>query len=398
MLVNEIKWLKNSDVNDSVNGSDLSECENIEDFHRSFPQYTVTPLTELGGLALELGVKGIYVKDESYRFKLNSFKALGCSYAVASYIARRLNIDKSSINYELFTSDYIKNCLGSLTFYAATDGNHGRAVAWTAKRIGQKSVILVPNDFTQAKMNELKKEGADIRVTPLNYSDMVKTAGDMARQDPNGVGIQDTSWEGYTDIPKWIMQGYYTMIMEAGFQLRAVGVKKPTHIFIQTGTGTLAAAVISYFSNLYSGSGAKRAKPVFVIVESSAADCLYRSANENRMVSVKGETLMSDLSMGEVNPIAWDIIKSSADFFISVPDYVGIKGMRILAAPVKSDKQISSGMSGAVTAGLTAEIMTNSKYKALKDDLNLNRNSEILLFNTEGNSANYRKIVWSGAL
>ena len=182
-------------------------------FHSSFPQYRPTPLRRLQALAGQMGVGEIFVKDESYRFGLNAFKVLGGSFAIGQYIAQRLGRDLSELPYSVMTSPEVKRELGELTFVTATDGNHGRGVAWTANQLGQKSVVYMPKGSAPERLENIRKENSDASITDLRYDDTVRLAKQRAEQ-PNCVLVQDTSWDGYTEVPSWILQGYTTMANE----------------------------------------------------------------------------------------------------------------------------------------------------------------------------------------
>ena len=372
-----------------------NEMETACRFHRSFPQYGETPLVDLSCLAAYFGVKGIYIKDESFRFELNAFKVLGGSYAIAKYIAKQLGRDIAEIDYATLVSDETKQKLGDITFYTATDGNHGRGVAWAANKLRQKSVVLMPKGSSHTRLQNILNEGADASITDLNYDDAVRLANKKALQDPHGVMVQDTAWEGYEEIPGWIMQGYGSMSYEAFAQLKAAGVERPTHIFVQAGVGSLAGSVIGYFANLFPDN-----PPVMSVVEASAADCLYISNLAGKLVGVKGNlnTIMAGLACGEGNTISWEILKNYAQFFVSAPDWVASRGMRVLAVPLKGDNKVISGESGAVTAGLLFTLLRDEEYRDFREALGINAESVVLLFSTEGNTdpEKFRDVVWDG--
>lgn len=368
-------------------------AEKVLNFHKSFPMYEKTPLRELKNLASHLGVKNFFVKDESYRFALNAFKVLGGSFAIGSYIAKKLNMDISELPFEKMVSDEIKEKLGNITFVTATDGNHGRGVAWTAKQLGQKAIVYMPKGSSLERFNNIKAEGAEVTITDLNYDDAVRMASENAEKY-GWVMVQDTSWEGYQDIPRWIIQGYGTMALEAYLQLP----EQPTHIFIQAGVGALAGAVTGFFANAYKGEE----KPKITIVEPNAADCIFRTAKaaDGRLHFVGGEmnTMMAGLACGEPCDIGWRVLESYADYAISCDDNISAKGMRVLGAPIDSDERIISGESGAAPVGAAIEILANNKYKELRAKLGLDENSVVLCFSTEGATdiENYRAITWDG--
>jgi diaminopropionate ammonia-lyase len=399
MLKEQIKWTRNEMPNTGCSRilslMSPAEMEKARRFHGSFPQYTETPLVNLSRLAAYLGIKGIFIKDESFRFGLNAFKVLGGSYAIARYIARELGKDIADIDYHALVSDATKQKLGDITFYTATDGNHGRGVAWAANKLRQKSVVLMPKGSSQTRLRNILNEGADARITDLNYDDAVRLANQMASQDPRGVMVQDTAWDGYEDIPAWIMQGYGSMSFEAMRQLKAAGVERPTHIFVQAGVGSLAGSVVGYFASLFPDN-----PPVMTVVEASAADCLYISSLAGKLIGVKGNlaTIMAGLACGEGNTISWEILKNHSRFFVSAPDWTAARGMRVLGAPLKDDMRVISGESGAVTAGLLFSVLRNEEYRNFREALGLNADSVVLLFSTEGDTdpEKFQDIVWDG--
>ena len=395
-----IRWAvnhmpKTDDRNLPVMG--LSEVRKARAFHESFPQYTTTPLTRLDRMAAYLGLKEVYVKDESYRFGLNAFKVLGGSFAMARYIAVETGRDVSELPYSVLTSDKLREEFGQATFFTATDGNHGRGVAWAAGRLGQKAVIHMPKGSTQTRLENIAKEGAQVDIQEMNYDDCVRLAAKEADETERGVIVQDTAWDGYEEIPSWIMQGYGTMAMEAGEQLKDYGCDRPTHVFVQAGVGSLAGAVVGYFTNLYPDN-----PPTFVVVEADAAACLYKGAaagdGDPRIVDGDMQTIMAGLACGEPNTISWDILKNHVKVFIAAPDWVAASGMRMLAAPIKGDAPVTSGESGAAPFGALAAIMTMEEYRDLKLEIGLDENSSVLLFSTEGDTdpERYKNIVWKG--
>ncbi len=371
----------------------LENAKKVQRFHASFPMYRETPLTELRETAEELGLGTIYIKDESYRFGLNAFKVLGGSYAIGSYLAGRLGKTIEELSYEELISEQTKKALGEITFVTATDGNHGRGVAWTANKLWQKAVVYMPKGSARERLANILAEGADAAITDLNYDEAVRLANRQA-EEKGWVMVQDTAWEGYEDIPEWIMQGYGTMGYEAYTQLP----EKPTHIFLQAGVGSMAGAVAGFFASVY---GEER--PLITIVEPSQADCLFRTAEaaDGKLHFVTGQmcTIMAGLACGEPCSIGWNVLKDYADYFISCPDYMAAQGMRILAGPAKGDPRIISGESGAAAFGCVTEIMRDSNYEDIREKLKLNEDSRVLFFSTEGDTdkENYRSIVWDGA-
>ena len=399
-MTDGLKWTVNHVPGSDDKFLDLMSEENVtkaNEFHKSFPQYSVTPLQKLSALASYLGVKGIYCKDESYRFGLNAFKVLGGSYAMGRYIAKELGRDISQLPYNVLSSDKLREEFGQATFFTATDGNHGRGVAWAANRLGQKAVVRMPKGTTKTRFDNIAKEGAVVTIEEVNYDDCVRMAAAEAAKTEHGIIVQDTASEGYEEIPSWIMQGYGTMAMEAYYQLQDYGCERPTHVFIQAGVGSLAGAVQGYFANRYPEN-----PPKVVVVEAAPAACLYKGAcaKDGAIRIVDGDmvTIMAGLACGEPNTISWDILKNHVDTFIATPDWVAAKGMRMLAAPFKGDQPVTSGESGAAPFGTLACIMTMDEYKPLREHLGLDENSKVLLFSTEGDTDpdRYKSIVWDG--
>ena len=399
-MTDGLKWTVNHVPGSDDKFLDLMSEENVtkaNEFHKSFPQYSVTPLQKLSALASYLGVKGIYCKDESYRFGLNAFKVLGGSYAMGRYIAKELGRDISQLPYNVLSSDKLREEFGQATFFTATDGNHGRGVAWAAKRLGQKAVVRMPKGTTKTRFDNIAKEGAEVTIEEVNYDDCVRMAAAEAAKTEHGIIVQDTAWAGYEEIPSWIMQGYGTLVLEADKQLKENGIDRPTHVFVQAGVGSLAGAVVGYFAHKY-----KENPPVMVVCEASAADCLYRSAvqADGNLVNVTGDlqTIMAGLACGEGNTIGWDILKNHVTVFASCPDWMSAKATRIYANPLENDPHIISGESGSVPLGLAYTALHDEDAKDLKEALNLDENSNILVISTEGDTdpVRYREIVWDG--
>ena len=399
-MTDGLKWTVNHVPGSDDKFLDLMSEENVtkaNEFHKSFPQYSVTPLQKLSALASYLGVKGIYCKDESYRFGLNAFKVLGGSYAMGCYIAKELGRDISQLPYNVLSSDKLREEFGQATFFTATDGNHGRGVAWAAKRLGQKAVVRMPKGTTKTRFDNIAKEGAEVTIEEVNYDDCVRMAAAEAAKTEHGIIVQDTAWAGYEEIPSWIMQGYGTLVLEADKQLKENGIDRPTHVFVQAGVGSLAGAVVGYFAHKY-----KENPPVMVVCEASAADCLYRSAvqADGNLVNVTGDlqTIMAGLACGEGNTIGWDILKNHVTVFASCPDWMSAKATRIYANPLENDPHIISGESGSVPLGLAYTALHDEDAKDLKEALKLDENSNILVISTEGDTdpVRYREIVWDG--
>jgi len=397
-MLQEIKIIPNECPKSDCSGPaclmQAPEMEKTLAFHKSFPQYAETPLVKLDSLASRLGVKGVYIKDESYRFGLNAFKVLGGSYAMARYIAGLVGCDVSEMDYNRLTSEALRKQIGQITFFTATDGNHGRGVAWAANKLGQKAVVYMPAGSSQKRLEDIRAEGAEASIIDGNYDDAVRLAAAESAKVSGSVVVQDTAWEGYEEIPGWIMQGYGTLASEADRQLKGYGAAA-THIFVQAGVGSLAGAVQGYFTAAY-GAGC----PTVTVVEAEAADCLYKSAEAKAYKTVGGEmrTIMAGLACGEPNTISWELLKNHTDFFASCPDWVAAKGMRVLSSPLRGDMRVISGESGAVGTGLLTVLMTDENLGELRGRMKLDENSVVLLFSTEGDTdpQKYQDIVWDG--
>ena len=386
-----------TDCRESLALMTREKIEKVRAFHRSFPQYSETPLVALADLAKENGLGGIYIKDESYRFGLNAFKVLGGSYAMASFIGKTTGKDVSELGYDRLISPETRKELGEYTFFTATDGNHGRGVAWAANQMGQRSVVYMPKGSSEMRLKNIQKEGATASIEDMNYDDAVRKAAAQSAVTPRSVVIQDTAWPGYEEIPGWVMQGYGTMALEALEQLNARGIDRPSHVIVQAGVGSLAGAVQGFFANAFPDNC-----PTTVIVEASAADCLYNSAKkgDGSTVAVTGDlnTIMAGLACGEANIISWRILENKSAYFVSLPDWAAADGMRLLGAPVGADPRVISGESGAAGMGFLEALLMNPAYAPWRKEIGLDETSQVLLFSTEGDTDpdSYRDIVWHG--
>ena len=411
----------NASTADVADVADFSPAvaQRVRAFHASFSQYCPTPLVALPGLAGELGLKNVCVKDESQRFGLNAFKVLGGSYAVARCLAERLHLPehgltKSQLSGSASSSaqssaNPVANTSGStpasssasgaadkITFISTTDGNHGRGLAWTARELGYPCIIYMPKGSEPTRRNNILALGAQCSITDLNYDDTVRMSWNLA-QEKGYVMVQDTAWDGYEQIPAWIMQGYLTLAAEILEQIQAASIR-PTHCFLQAGVGSFAAAVAGFLMAAM-GSDAPR----IIIVEPHAADCFYQSAlaGDGKAHAVGGSlrTLMAGLACGEPSTLAWSILKDYTTAFMSCPDYMAANGMRMLAAPVRGDQPIVSGESGAAGAGALHWLMSSPSAADQREALGLNADASVLLISTEGDTVPhiYRSIVWQGA-
>ncbi|MFU0964482.1 diaminopropionate ammonia-lyase [Kluyvera ascorbata] len=366
------------------------QAQQARNFHQKIGGYQPTPLYALDELAALFGVDKILVKDESQRFGLNAFKMLGGSYAIA-----RLLCEKYGLAIEELSLNDLKTCITEkMTFATTTDGNHGRGVAWAAKQLGQNAVVYMPKGSAQERVDAILRLGAECIVTDMNYDDTVRFTMQTAQKNGWEV-VQDTAWDGYTKIPTWIMQGYATLADEAVEQMSAMGVTRPTHVFLQGGVGALAGGVLGYLVDVY---GARNLHSV--IVEPELADCLYRSGVKGQIVNVGGEmaTIMAGLACGEPNPLGWEVLRNCATQFISCQDAVAALGMRVLGNPLGNDPRVISGESGAVGLGILAAVHHHPQRDALMNKLQLDSHSVVLVISTEGDTdvKHYREVVWEG--
>lgn len=356
-------------------------------FHKQFREYKSTPLIQLNSLSQKIGVKKIWCKDESRRFGLKAYKVLGGFYAIACVLQERYELD--SLNFkEMHASNFLDS--DGLTFATMTDGNHGLGVAYVASKLGYRSEIYVPRQMVPARIEAIKAAAGTVTIFEGGYDDAARQIAKDAKKYGWQV-ISDTAWEGYTQIPKWIIEGYSTMFEEVRNQLAD---KAPTHIFIQAGVGSLASSLIKYFRTFYGNEEIK-----VVITEPNRANCFYRSAkiNDGRAHHYPGEvdTMMAGLACAEPNPVAWPVIRDGADFMLSCSDEIAFLGMRKYYYPEGEDAQVISGESGAVTLGALYKIMCDEEYASTKSALGLNENSKILLINTEGDTdpVNFQKVI-----
>lgn len=364
------------------------------EFHRGLTGYKPTTLHDVVGLAALAGVKHVLLKDEAERFGLNAFKVLGASFATAKLLAERLALPSDKLNLATLAAK-ARATKEQLTFVTATDGNHGRAVAWAAQQLGQSAVVYMPQGTAQSRVDAIAGHGAEVIVIDGNYDIAVQFAAEQAEN--NGwLLVQDTAWDSYQQIPAWIMQGYTTLAAEAWEQMQTLDVQ-PTHVFLQAGVGSFAAAQLAYWQSLTD----LREPPQFIVMEPDNAACFYRSVEQGggQSVTVGGDlqTIMAGLSCGTPSQLAWPLLRDYAAAFVSCPDYVAAYGMRILGNPWQGGQHITAGESGAVGAGLIA-LLAEPAYAAWRQRLALDENSVVLLINTEGatDPINYQDIVWGG--
>ena len=366
-------------------------------FHQQIPRFRPSPLKRLGSLARMLGLGGIWVKDEAVRLDLGSFKVLGGSFAIYRHLRQRLGAEDRELSFAELTSAATRDRLGEITFATATDGNHGRGVAWAANALSQRAVIYVHAKTSPARIRAIAAQGAEVVVVDGTYDDAVRQISVDAEKNGWQV-ISDTSWEGYEEIPTWIMQGYATLFSEAQEQIAAQGLSQPTHLLIQAGVGALAASGIGFYHRLLGDRA-----PVCVVVEPSQAACLLTSARagDGRPHSFPGQldTIMAGLACGDPSPLAWQLLWDCADAFVASPDYVAAKGMRVYGVPLDGDPPVISGESGAVTLGALMFMMEHAEGAPLRQALSLGAESQVLLINSEINTdpEYFRRVAWEGA-
>jgi diaminopropionate ammonia-lyase len=343
----------------------------------SWPGYRPTPLRPLHGLAGRAGLGAIYYKDESGRFGLKSFKALGGAYGVQSVLAREVSrrTGGDEVSGRDFISSHYTDVVSILVVTCATAGNHGRSVAWGAEMFGCRCAIYVPAVTVEARVAAIAEHGAVVVRTSGNYDEAVRRCDDDARRQGRFV-VSDTSYPGYTEVPRDVMQGYSVMVAEIMEQLPEA--EQPTHVFVQGGVGGLAATVCAH---LWEAWGEER--PILSVVEPDSANCLFRSAEAGRPTPVPSDyhTIMAGLAAGEVSPVAWKILKHGADYFMTIPDAAAEAAMRLLADGIAGDPRIVAGESGA--AGLAGALAAVNTGRA-RDELSLRSDSRVLVIGTEG--------------
>jgi len=373
-------------------------AKSVRHFHRTLPGYAPTPLVALNDLAAELGVARVWVKDESQRLGLNAFKVLGASYALACELVDRLGLDRELFHEEgfaLLARPDVRERIEDegITVVTATDGNHGRGVAWAAREFGCDAVVYMPEGTVPARFQAIEELGADVSIIEGGYDDAVALAARDAGAHRRLL-VQDTAWDGYEDIPRRIMQGYLTILDEALEQLHG---DIPTHLFVQCGVGSLAAAMTAQLVNLLGD-----ARPVVAVVEPLEAACCYQTlaAHSDTPLRLDGplSTIMAGLACGTPSTLAWRLLHSHADLFIACEDDVTRRGMHLLATPHGSDPAIVSGESGAVTTGLLACLLgecERTEHFDVVAALGLDSHSRVLLISTEGDTdpEGYREIV-----
>jgi len=366
---------------------DKESCDNAYRTISDWDGYAPSPLVALSGLAKKIGIADILYKHEGGRFGLGSFKALGGAYSVLQLLIQEVSKATSmQISADDIISGEYATIIRDITVITATDGNHGRSVAWGAEKFGCNCFIYMHAGVSSGRAKAVEAFGATVIWVDGNYDQSVHEAAEAAAKNDWFV-VSDTSYEGYTELPKNVMAGYTVMTTEIIQQLPKD--KLPTHVFVQGGVGGLAGAVCAH---LWQSLGAER--PRFVIVEPDRADCLFQSGLRGEItdVSIEEETIMAGLSCGEVSSLAWEILLGGTNDFVTIEDELIAPTMKLLAKGVGEDQPLVAGESAvAGLAGAIAARMNNE----LTAKLGLDASSRILIFGTEGatDPAIYEKIV-----
>ncbi len=328
--------------------------KDVFEFHKSLPAYSPTPLFNLK-LNFQLRTKPVIcLKDESQRFSVGAFKSLGASWAIGNFL---------------------KKNKGQFTFCTATDGNHGRAVAWSARIFGHKARVYMPDSTVDSRVKFIEEEGAEVIIVNGDYDDAVEQAK-KAGNRKNHVLIQDTSWPGYEHFPNLICAGYTTIIKEIEDQLKNGSCTPPEVIILQSGVGSWAASTMLYLSR---SPGLKKTK--YIILEPLESDCLLESAKNGKLstTSKSQNTIMAGLNCGTPSLMAWEIISDMADAFISIDDgYSEIAVKELYSSGIRTCESGASGLGGLIA------LYENDKLKPVRESLQLNENTSFLLINTEG--------------
>ena len=347
-----------------------------------FEGYRPTPLHRLEGLAGSLGIETLWLKDESGRFGLGSFKALGGAYAVVHLLREQLGDDVSIAEV---AAGQAATRAGDVTVCCATDGNHGLAVAWGARRAGARCTVFLPGPVSQGRERTIAGQGADIVRIAGSYDEAVEACADEARAK-GWLLVSDTSHAGGDEAPSRVMHGYAMLVDEIR---DAIGGAVPTHLFVQAGVGGLAAAVIGTFHQDF-GTDSPRG----VVVEPTTADCLYQSAVNGKPSPASGDldTVMACLAAAEVSPLAWEVLARDAFAFMALEDDGATDAMRFAASPIGGDPPLVLGESGAASLG---GLIAAAGDAEAREALGLSKVSRVLVIGSEGATDPdiYRRIV-----
>lgn len=350
-------------------------------FHRRLPGYEETPLVDAPRLADVLGVSKVWVKDESARLGLPAFKVLGASWAVYKALEERLPEGESFGDWGAIgeLEERIEP-LRPLSLVAATDGNHGHALARVAKLLGLGARIFVPEDMVAARREAIAQEGAEVVVVQGTYDDAVERSAEEAGE--HALLVSDMSWPGYERIPAWVIEGYSTMLWEIDDELERTGEAGPDLVVVQVGVGAFAAAVTRHFRGA-GVSPSTATRPKLLGVEPADADCLLESVAAGRIVSVPGphDSIMAGLNCGQPSLSAWPTVSRGIDVLVAVDDGPTREAMRLMAG-----SGIVSGETGAAGMGGLLELMRcgGSPGEQARRSLGVGEQSRVLLFNCEG--------------
>ena len=361
---------------------------------RQWPGYAPTPLRRLDRLAGALGLEAVLYKDESGRFGLGSFKALGGSYAVLRLLSDKLGLSMADIR-----AGHGREPAGAITVTTATDGNHGRAIAWGARQAGCRCRVYIHAKVSDPRARAIEDLGAEVVRTGGDYDDSVRTCAREAAENGWFV-VSDTSYDGYLDIPRQVMAGYATMADEVLEQNASQGGGPISHVFVQAGVGGLAAALAARMW-MAADPGTEFARepghPRFVIIESEYAACLMKSARQGHpaVVKVRRETVMAGMSCGEVSLIAWEILRRAASDFVTIADNAVAPAMRMLASGAAGGGEIEAGECSA--PGPVA-LIGAACDQGLRREMRLDAASRVLVIGSEGatDPAIYAEILRGG--
>ncbi len=344
------------------------------ELHRLLPAYAPTPLRDAPLTAKRLGVGRVSVKDESSRFGMPAFKILGASYAVYRALNRYLGREENRVWESLAAWRTALSPFRPLRLATATDGNHGRAVARMARLLGLEARIFVPTGAAPTRLEAIAGEGAEVVMVDGSYDEAVGLAAEEANE--RCLVISDTAWEGYTDVPQWVIDGYSTMFNEIDFAITEQGLPSPNVMAVQIGVGALAAAMVRHYRQRGQTSA-----PVIVGVEPTDAACVLESVEAGQILSLEGaqHSIMAGLNCGTPSPIAWGPMVTGIDAYVAVDDEWAMEAMRTLA-----EDGIVSGESGAAAlAGLLA-IREDAMFEAVRETIPFHPKSHLLVISTEG--------------
>ncbi|GAA3994621.1 diaminopropionate ammonia-lyase [Deinococcus rubellus] len=351
-------------------------------FHRALPGYAPTPLVCAPALAAALGVQIAWVKDESSRLGLPAYKILGASWATFRELDACFGPFVPWTTLNELAAQIAGH--GPITLVAATDGNHGRAVARMARWLNLNARILVPQDMVAARIDAIRQEGATVQVVPGTYDEAVTTAAQLA--DTAHIVISDTAWDGYTRVPGWVIDGYSTIFEEIEAQLIAQNAAQPDLVAVQMGVGSLAAAVIQHYRR-------PQCQAQVVGVEPVRAACVLKSLQAGRLTEVPGPhtLIMAGLNCGQTSPLAWLLLKGGLSASVAVSDKRAEQAMRLLA-----QDGVVSGESGAAGAGGLLELIGDDNVT--RQALGVHSGSRVLVISTEGatDPGAYHRIVQAG--